>query len=195
VPHSCAFVPRGLSHARSPAPGGSRRWCQVRGGLGGGSAARPDGRASSRSPMMSVRRSANLSVADADGPGWKHLARQDIISGQSFWQSGSTGFSSGQHGMSPAMASSVIDIDIAAGDGSIGPTAADAANGPAVSPTITRIASRRRRRDPDMAGRSHRRQANGSEALHHILAWTKSDLRGGRGPWNSASPRPAGKER
>ncbi|MFG1260945.1 hypothetical protein V5F79_27005 [Xanthobacter flavus] len=66
----------------------------------------------------------------------KHLATHNAINGQVFWQSGTAGFSSRQHGMSPA----ISGIDIVEATAIVAPFTG-AVNGPATSPTIARIGS------------------------------------------------------
>ena len=74
--------------------------------------------------------------AVAVGRFWKHLARQSAINGHALAQSGMTGFSCGQHGMSSAIAI------VAAAD--IVPPTAGAARGAMMMPTTARTGSSRR---------------------------------------------------
>lgn len=66
---------------------------------------------------------------------WKHLARQSAINGHALAQSGMTGFSCGQHGMSPAIAI------VAAAD--IVPATAGAVRGAMTMLTIAKTGSSR----------------------------------------------------
>lgn len=75
----------------------------------------------------------------------KHLAMQVAINGQLFWQSGTAGFSCGQHGMS----SGIPDIDISEAAAITAPFT-DAVNGPAIRPTIARIGSNLRSQTPTL---------------------------------------------
>ncbi|MFG1345498.1 hypothetical protein V5F59_11435 [Xanthobacter autotrophicus DSM 431] len=72
-----------------------------------------------------------------------HLAMHVAISGQLFWQSGTAGVPSGQHGMSSAISTPAIaDMETF----SIAATVSaftGAVNGPTMSPTTARIGSRR----------------------------------------------------
>jgi hypothetical protein len=64
---------------------------------------------------------------------WKHFAMQTAISGQALLQSGITGFSGGQHGISSAMA--VME------SADIVPAGAGVASGAVMIPTIARTGS------------------------------------------------------
>lgn len=75
----------------------------------------------------------------------KHFAIQVAINGQDFWQSRTTGFSCGQHGMS----SGIPDMDISEAAAITAPFT-DAVNGPAISPTIARIGSNLRSQMPTL---------------------------------------------
>lgn len=86
-----------------------------------------------------------------------HLAMQVTTNGQDFWQSGTTGFSCGQQGIS----SSIDAMDIS----EVATTAAPltgAVNGPAISPTIARIGSNLRSQMTIlMIGKCHRHRVPG----------------------------------
>lgn len=69
----------------------------------------------------------------------KHLAMHIAINGQVFWQSGTAGASSGQHGISSGIAA----IDIAEAAAIVTPLTG-VVNGPTTSPTIAKIGSRLR---------------------------------------------------
>ncbi len=66
-----------------------------------------------------------------------------VVNGQAFWQSGTVGFSGGQHGMP----SGISDIVAAA---AIIDTLIVVTNGPAISPTIVRIGSTVRSHTPTL---------------------------------------------
>lgn len=87
----------------------------------------------------------------------KHLAIQVAINGQDFWQSGTTGFSCGQQGIS----SGIDAMDISEAAATTAPLT-DAVNGPAISPTIARIGSNLRSQMPTlMIGKWHRLRVRG----------------------------------
>lgn len=88
------------------------------------------------SPPLARRTKATL---ESIGPTEKHLAIHIAINGQVFWQSGTAGASSGQHGMLSGIA--VIDIVEAT---AIATPLTGVVNGPTMSPTIARIGSRLR---------------------------------------------------
>ncbi|MET3354219.1 hypothetical protein V5F34_16745 [Xanthobacter autotrophicus] len=86
--------------------------------------------------MASLQSQKMKARLESVGATEKHLAMHNAINGQVFWQSGTAGVSSGQHGMSPAI--SGMDIaEVAA----VAAPLTGAVNGPAMSPTIARIAS------------------------------------------------------
>ena len=74
---------------------------------------------------------------------WRVFARQSVRSGQAFMQSGMTGFSGGQQGISFAVAPSSL-VAIIAIDASIPPATAGAVTGARTSPRTARIESTRR---------------------------------------------------
>ncbi|WP_394040349.1 hypothetical protein [Xanthobacter autotrophicus] len=86
--------------------------------------------------MASLRSQKTKDRLESVGATENHLAMHNAINGQVFWQLGTAGVSSGQHGMSPAI--SGMDIAEAA---AIAAPLTGAVNGPAMSPTIARIAS------------------------------------------------------
>jgi len=71
----------------------------------------------------------------------KHFATHVMVKGQAFWQSGTVGFSGGQHGIPFGMS---IIVDAAAFIGA--PIVVT--NGPIMSPTIARIGSALRSHTP-----------------------------------------------